>query len=296
MKKILFLFIAASLSTAVSSQSILWKVTGKKIKSPSYLYGTIHIQDSKVFSFDETVTNAFESCDAFAMEILMDEIDADEIKQAMFMKKNTIDEFLTKEQYHVLDSIVKEKTGTGMIMYNKMKPFFLSSQLMQLGLEQDMELALDLYFLNMAREAGKSCYGVEKFSDQISAIDEISLQEQVDMLYEGLTDTSSLNSDAKFDEILDAYITFDLDEIVKMSNDTALPEEFNKAFLIDRNKGMAKDFIKIAKKESLFCAVGAAHLPGEDGVIELLRKKGYTVEPVLFKWQLEMESANKEPK
>jgi uncharacterized protein YbaP (TraB family) len=47
---------------------------------------------------------------------------------------------------------------------------------------------------------------------------------------------------------------------------------------------MAKNFVKIAKKQSVFCAVGAAHLPGETGVIELLRKKGYTVEPVIFNW------------
>ena len=251
------------------------------------MYGTIHIQNKKVFAFDDVVTKAFESCDAFAMEILMDEINPDEIKEAMFMEKNTIDEFLTDEQYHILDSVVKEKTGTGMLMYKKMKPFFLSSQLMQMGMEQDMELALDLYFLDKARKAGKSCYGVEKFMDQINAIDAISLEEQVEMLYTGLTDTSSVNSDQQFDELLQAYLDFDMIKIFEVSNDTALPKEFNKAFLVDRNIGMAKNFIKIAKKESLFCAVGAAHLPGDKGVIELLRKKGYTVEPVIFTWEIE---------
>ncbi len=269
------------------SQSILWKVSGKKIKSPSYFYGTIHIQDKKVFAFDETVTNAFNSCDAFAMEILMDEIDADEIQEAMYMKNHTIDEFLTDEEYTILDSIVKAETGVGMFMYNKMKPFFLSSQLMQLGMKQDMELALDLYLLNMAREGGKSCYGVERFMDQINAIDAITVEDQVDMLYEGLTDTTSVNSDAVFEDILEAYLTFDMETIFELSNDTALPAEFNKAFLVDRNIGMANNFIKIAKKESLFCAVGAAHLVGDEGVLELLRKKGYTVEPVVFTWKNE---------
>lgn len=288
-----FLLIVASLF----SQSILWKVTGKKIKSPCYLYGTIHIQDKKVFAFDQTVTNAFDDCDAFAMEILMDDIDPNEIKTAMFMEKKTIKEFLTDEQYNILDSIVTEKTGTGMFMYNKMKPFFLSSQLMQMDLVQDMEMALDLYFLDKARKAGKSCYGVEKFMDQINAIDAISIQEQVDMLYDGLTDTSSVNSDVQFEELLEAYLNFDMIKIFDVSNDTALPKEFNKAFLVDRNKGMVKNFIKIAKKESLFCAVGAAHLPGEKGVIELLRKKGYTVEPIPFTWKTEVEDkVEEEPK
>lgn len=287
MKNVALSLLFVLISFSVFSQSLLWKVSGKNIKSPSYLYGTIHIQNKKVFAFDDVVTKAFESCDAFAMEILMDEINPDEIKEAMFMEKNTIDEFLTDEQYHILDSVVKEKTGTGMLMYKKMKPFFLSSQLMQMGMEQDMELALDLYFLDKARKAGKSCYGVEKFMDQINAIDAISLEEQVEMLYTGLTDTSSVNSDQQFDELLQAYLDFDMIKIFEVSNDTALPKEFNKAFLVDRNIGMAKNFIKIAKKESLFCAVGAAHLPGDKGVIELLRKKGYTVEPVIFTWEIE---------
>ena len=62
-------------------------------------------------------------------------------------------------------------TGSGIFIYNKMKPFFLSSQLMQMNIEQDMEQALDLYFLKMARDSGKECFGVEKFSDQIRAVD-----------------------------------------------------------------------------------------------------------------------------
>ncbi len=286
--KTVTLFIAfIIISTASFSQSILWKVTGKKIKSPSYLYGTIHIQDKRVFTFDNNVSDAFESCEAFAMEILMDELDPDEIKEAMFMKKHTIDEFLTDEEFDILDSIVKEKTGTGMILYNKMKPFFLSSQIMALEMQKDMETALDLYFLNLARKANKSCYGVEKFSDQIGAIDAISIKEQVDMLYEGLTDTSNINSSTQFDELLEAYLSFNTQKIFEISNDTALPAEFNKAFLIDRNKGMVKNFIKIAKKESLFCAVGAAHLVGEQGLVELLRKKGYILEPIIFKWKNE---------
>lgn len=272
------------------SQSILWEVSGKKIKSPSYIYGTIHIQDKRVFSFDETVINAFNSCDAFAMEILMDELMSDggeEVMNAMLMKDNSLDKLLSKEDYKTLDSVVRALTGSGVLIYNKMKPFFLSSQLMQMNFSQDMDEALDLYFLKKARSEGKNCFGVEKFMDQINAIDAISLEEQAQMLFEGLTDTSQ-NSDAgKLDDMLDAYMSFDLQTLFEMTNDTAMPAEFNKVFLIDRNVGMAKNFIKIAKKQTLFCAVGAAHLPGETGVIELLRKKGYTVEPVIFTWENE---------
>lgn len=284
MKSLLFVLFAIAFTNLAGAQSLLWKISGKKIKSPSYIYGTIHIQDKRVFSFDEKVTNAFESCDAFAMEILMDELDQNEIKDAMLMKDNSLDKLLTSEQYKILDSIVKATTGSGLLLYNKMKPFFLSSQLMQMNMKQDMDLALDLYFLKKARESGKFCFGVEKFSDQINAIDAISVKEQAEMLFEGLTDTTGNNDVEKLDEMLVEYMNFNLEHLFDMTNDTALPAEFNKAFLIDRNVGMVKNFIKISKKHSLFCAVGAAHLPGDTGIIALLRNKGYTVEPVIFKW------------
>jgi uncharacterized protein YbaP (TraB family) len=284
MKQRLSLVFILFLGISVQAQSILWKVSGKKIKSPSYLYGSIHIQDKRVFAFDQIVLDAFMSTEAFAMEILIDEVTPQEIKEAMFMKNNTIEEFLTPEQYKILDSIVKAKTGIGMLMYNKMKPFFLSSQIMQLNLKKEMDDALDLYFLKYARKEGKTVYKVEKFAHQVAAIDKISLKEQVEMLYKGLTDTTISSEEKKFEELLQAYLNFDLNKLFELSNDTSLPKNFNKAFLIDRNKVMAKNFIKIAKKQTLFCVIGAAHLPGENGVINLLRKKGLSVEPVIFNW------------
>jgi uncharacterized protein YbaP (TraB family) len=284
MKQRLSLVFILFLGISVQAQSILWKVSGKKIKSPSYLYGSIHIQDKRVFAFDQIVLDAFMSTEAFAMEILIDEVTPQEIKEAMFMKNNTIEEFLTPEQYKILDSIVKAKTGIGMLMYNKMKPFFLSSQIMQLNLKKEMDDALDLYFLKYARKEGKTVYKVEKFAHQVAAIDKISLKEQVEMLYKGLTDTTISSDEKKFEELLQAYLNFDLNKLFELSNDTSLPKNFNKAFLIDRNKVMAKNFIKIAKKQTLFCVIGAAHLPGENGVINLLRKKGLSVEPVIFNW------------
>ncbi len=285
MKQTLSLLLILFLGFTVQAQSLLWKVSGKNIKSPSYLYGSIHIQDKRVFAFDQTVWDAFLSTEAFAMEILIDEVTPQEIKDAMFMKNNTIEEFLTPEQYKTLDSIVKAKTGIGLLMYNKMKPFFLSSQIMQLNLKKEMDDALDLYFLRNARKEGKAVYGVEKFAHQVAAIDKISLKEQVDMLFKSLTDTTTNSDENKFEELLQAYLNFDLDKLFELSNDTSLPKNFNKAFLIDRNKVMVKNFKKIAKKQTLFCVIGAAHLPGDNGVINLLRKKGLSVEPVIFKWK-----------
>jgi len=283
-KLISLIFCLLCVATSVFAQSILWRVSGKNIQSPSYLYGTIHVQDERVFSFDSTVSNAFKTCDAFAMEVLLDELNMTGLRQSMMMPKGQIlSEMLSKSDFALLDSLCKAKLGVSAIFMNSMKPFFVGSALQQADLPKGAENALDLYLLKRAREEGKTCYGVEQYMDQIKALDAIGMKDQLAMLTEIIRD--STNQSAKeMEEILNAYLNFDLDRMWEMSLDTSLPKKFSKVLIYDRNVTMAKRFVEIAKKQTLFCAVGCAHLAGDKGVIALLRKKGYTVEPVVFRW------------
>ena len=280
-----FLFLFFFVTTSFS-QSLLWKVSGGDLKQPSYLYGSIHIQDARVFAFDSTVVlGTLQSCDAFAMEILMDEIDPMELKKSQFMPKGKLlSKMMKPADFKKLDSVCKAKLGITAYFVNGYKPFFLSSALQQAEMAKDQDDALDIYFLKKARAANKNCYGVEQYQDQIAAIDAISLKEQIKMLVESLETTEQDSAQSEFEELLSAYLTYNFDKMLELSNDPSMPKKFNKVFLIDRNVGMADHFAEIARKESLFCVVGAAHLAGDKGVPALLRKKGYTVEPVLFQF------------
>lgn len=286
-KRIIPVLIALLVSVfATFGQSMLWKVSGKKMKAPSYLYGTIHIQDARVASFDSTVLNALNRCEAFAMEVLLDEINMRGIQKAMMMPEGKyLNTLLSPEDFALLDSICKAKLGISAIFMNGMKPFFVSSTLEQLDLRQDAEDALDLFLLKKAREYGKVCYGLEEYMDQIRAIDAISLKEQADMLSQMLHDTAQVSQD--FEDMLEAYLRFELDSLAAMTQDTALPKKFEKVLVNDRNVTMVKRFLTISGEHTVFCAVGAAHLAGTKGIIALLRKKGYTVEPVPFTWKSE---------
>lgn len=286
-KRIIPVLIALLVSVfATFGQSLLWKVSGKKMKAPSYLYGTIHIQDARVASFDTTVFNALNRCEAFAMEVLLDEINMRGIQKAMMMLEGKyLNTLLSTEDFALLDSICKAKLGISAIFMNGMKPFFVSSTLEQLDLRQDAEDALDLFLLKKAREYGKVCYGLEEYMDQIRAIDAISLKEQADMLSQMLHDTAQVSQD--FEDMLEAYLRFELDSLAAMTQDTALPKKFEKVLVSDRNVTMVKRFLTISGEHTVFCAVGAAHLAGTKGIIALLRKKGYTVEPVPFTWKSE---------
>ena len=284
-KRIIPILMALSVSVfATFGQSLLWKVSGKKMKAPSYLYGTIHIQDARVASFDTTVLNALNRCEAFAVEVLLDEIDMRGVQKAMMMPEGkSLNTLLSQEDFALLDSICKAKLGIGAIFMNGMKPFFVTSTLQQLDLRQDAEDALDLFLLKKARENGKICYGLEEYMDQIKAIDAFSLKDQADMLRQFLHDTAQASQD--FEDMLEAYLRFELDSLAEMTQDTALPKKFEKVLVSKRNVTMVKRFVAISGEHTLFCAVGAAHLAGNKGLITLLRKKGYTVEPVPFTWE-----------
>lgn len=283
MKKFLLILSLLVIAWSGFSQSLLWKISGKDLKSPCYFYGTAHIQDQRVFAFDSTVLNALTSCDAFAMEVLMDQLDVNAVQTSLYMPKGkTLSGMMSKEDFALLDSLCKAKLGASAIFFNTMKPFFLSSALEQMDMAQDMEEALDLFFLRNAREAQKTCYGLEEYMDQINAIDAFSEKDQLEMLLGYIKDTD--HSTDEFDSLLISYLAFDLDGMLSMTSDENYPKKFKKVLVDNRNVTMANEFEKIAKERTVFAAVGAAHLAGKKGVLALLKKKGYTVEPVPFNW------------
>lgn len=284
MKKLFFTFYLTYIVFSGFAQSLLWRVSGPGIQSPSYLYGTIHIQDSRVFAFDSTVWHCFNSCEALAVEVLLDQLDYSVVREQMLLPKDqSIAKMLSKEDYTILDSLCKAKLGVGAIFFSNMKPFFLSSALQQADLPVEEPLALDLFFLRQARNRGMYCHGLEEYMDQIKATDAISIDDQLKILRQTLHETADVA--ASFDSLVLAYLAFDMSMIAEMLNDTTLPDNFNQVLVEKRNKTMYKGFRKLAKKQRVFCAVGAAHLPGDKGLIGLLRKKGYTVEPVKFEWK-----------
>jgi len=258
--------------------SLLWEISGKKLSKPSYIFGTIHIQDRRVFSFRPVVEEKLKLCEAFAMEMLLDEVAQDKLKKAILMVDTTLDQLLSNDDYEKLDSIFIQKTGISIHLFNSTKPFFISSELGDQFITKDMPDHLDIYLLKIARENGKKIIGIETFEEQVETVDKIPLKEQAEMLLKSADDTADL--EIKYNELLKTYLDADLDKMIELSKDTALPLQFSKIFVEERNVRMANRIAKFIRKQSTFCAFGAAHFGGSNGVIALLRKKGYTVNPV----------------
>ena len=285
MKKILFL-ISFTLITCISiaQNSILWEITGKGMTKPSYLFGTIHIQDKRVFSYSDSVELTLKNSDAFAMELILDQINPMEMISGMTLpnKAKTTD-FIDKSDSALLFNTYQRLFGSSFNQINHFKPFFASTIFMMAYIPKEEPEAMDMHLLGIARENNKKVLSIEELKDQLNAIDKITPKEQAKMLMQGIKDSTSWSKD--YDNMREAYIKGDLDKLFILMQDPAMPENFNKAFLVDRNGKMAKNIASFCLSQPTFCAIGAAHLPGKVGVIALLKKEGFILRPIQVKFK-----------
>ncbi len=264
------------------ANTLLWRISGNGLKEPSYLFGTIHLNNKSLFDFGDSVYHAIESSKGFAIEVNPDEL-AGFYVQKVFDEKNKgkkVSLLLDKQRFNrykkqlaakfrkpaeeiTTDDVLKEKNRwVAEYMKNGEMPTFM-----------------DAYLYNIARRQGKWLGGIEDIEDQSSLNDEL-----VDV-----TDIESILADqskgrqgkAMLEKMMRYYSKEDLRMIQKLSV-SGLGNKAD-AVLIRRNIKMASRMDSLSSLRSMFFAVGAAHLPGDSGVIDLLERKGFRMDPVYSK-------------
>ena len=281
---LLVTLILVSFSTVAQEEykSLFWSISGNGLKETSYLYGTFHSKDQRVFNFKEGVKEAFDKADTYAMELNLDSIDRVSMMSAMIMDSNkTLKTLLSKEDYTLVNQFFIDSIGMSLFMFNKMQPLITAQMIMTKNLKSEQENALDFHWFKKAKEQGKELVGLETMNEQIEAIKSISVEQQANDLVKAVVDYGK-EEEISTGQLLEIYANGNLDSLMllmdEFSGDSPSNQEiFNEAFLYSRNKHMANRVEKYLKKGSVFMAVGAAHLPKEKGVIELLRAKGYRV-------------------
>jgi len=278
------LWLTVSFTVSAQYHSLCWRISGKGLKQPSYLFGTMHVSDKRVFNFGERVTKAFDGSKAYAMELDPQKAMSMSVLTSLMMKDgNTIKKLLPDSDYVFADSVIKASTGASLALFDKMEPVIISALLEEgsMGMSasdtSNMSDEMDLYLYNKAKKQKKKLIGVESVDEQIAALHSLSYKEQADMLLETIEDMKKPAGGSDRD-LLKYYISQDLDSLLSMSDEQQMPPKFYKALVTDRNIRMADRIDGFVQKQPTFVAVGALHLPGDGGVIALLRKKGYTVE------------------
>lgn len=281
-----------SVNAQDAKSSLLWQITKEGTQDTSYLFGTIHIIPEADFFIPEGLERTFDKSDEVYFEIDIATQMNMEAQMAMLpkllMKDGvTLADLYSKNEYDEV-SLFFEKKGLPLFLFQAMKPMFVQ-MMVQLDFDAMMQggengmVSYEMYLSDKAKEGAKPTGGLETIDFQISIFDSIPYEAQAKMLLETVrADAELADEEGGMQEIFDLYKKQDIEELQMMMNDSDDPvtKEFGDLFLFQRNRNWIPIIENLIAEKSIFIAVGAAHLPGEAGVISLLQQRGYTVEPL----------------
>jgi uncharacterized protein len=278
--------------TVANKPGIFYAVTGNGLKDTSWLFGTYHLVKSSYLDGLPVVKKAFDKAKGVVVEIIMDESSQQLAQKASLLQNNTLKSLLDKPFADSLDAELKAELGAGIDQLNQLKPIsvMLTLSMVYATKYNDSQIAkytglpLDLNFVAEGKKSGKDIGALE------------TLASQMDLLFNTLTEAAQVSTLKVFlrnkkmaqqegNELLAAWFKQDLDRLYKViersrtlygMGDTDYYYLMNDA----RNINWMKKLPGLLAQQSQFVAVGALHLMGPNGLVEQLRKQGYTVTPI----------------
>jgi len=285
---ILFLLVSFSAVCQVHKKpakypSLFWEITKKGDAKPSYLFGTMHVSSKLVYNLPDSFYLGIKNVQVVALENDMgywqQDMDKYDMDPMSFMpKRNTGADYLTINtlKVHKYEELIKYALASNPSVINNL--LYRTYGGKTSDFEEDT--FLDMFIYQCGRKYGKKTAGLENFDE--------SMQLMIEAVKDASKDKNkkqrsydNYNSEYSFDKLEEAYRTGNLDLLDSINRYNSQSELFDEKFLYRRNEIQANSIDSIIKTgASVFAGVGAAHLPGNRGVIELLRSKGYIVRPV----------------
>ena len=276
-----FLLVAITRADTDMSHGLLWEIS-KPGQQSSWLFGTIHSEDPEILDLAAPVRQAFDASNSVALEILMDTDAMMYSSTAMLMLDGrSLPDVIGMPLYTKVAALIASR-GIPELVLNRMKPWAAAVTLSTPALETGMVLDRMLY--EDAVKQGKAVYGLETMQEQLDLFDSMSDADQIILLQDAIDNLQQL--EAMHAELLTAYKQRDLGRLLAIneasmqSGDQRLADDFQRRLIDDRNQRMAERAQPYLQKGKAFVAVGALHLPGKTGLLELLQQQGYSVRRV----------------
>ena len=287
--------IIAVLTVALASQAqLLWKVSGNDLGRPSYIFGTHHMAPASMIDQIAGINAAIDGCDIVVGEVEKDSLMSQEsqMKMARFMiapTDSTLDKLYTPAEYAEIEKVFNKyfgSMGVKLAQMNSLKPNAISTQLQAMQSIKyfpnfDATNLIDVAIQERANEAGRPSVGLESLQEQIDLLFNSPLTEQAQGLLEACHQDEFFQVQSL--ALAEAYMHQDLDKLLAVMTDATMggdSDEEMESLIYSRNRDWVEKLVKMMPERACLVCVGAGHLPGAQGLLQLLRDKGYTVEPV----------------
>ena len=274
------LLLSSALIMGSAQASLLWKISADDLPQPSYLFGTIHLICEQDYFMDERIEAALAESDALVKEI---DLSSPEVmlrlQQLMVNPEGAyLHEYLDEEQLTEVDEYFTEHFGAGLAQVGVLKPLALSSMVMTAGMPCTEIKAYEMELAELANQYELAILELESVDFQMELFDGIPLADQVEWLW--LSIEQEEEAQQVMQSMVDAYVNEELDLLLEAMQQDPQMMDYIEVILNERNRNWIAPIREMMHEQPVFIAVGAGHLPGEQGVIRLLQEAGYTVEPV----------------
>jgi len=250
------------------------------MSNPSYLFGTMHIICATDYIWTDSMEKSLANADEVCFEMDMDDPSVMMAVATAMISANgkTIKDYLTDEQYKLLTKYVEDNLHMDMSVLNQMKPVALQMLFSEKVINCDNPVSYEERIMGIAKEEKKNIVGLEEAREQIALLEKMPVDSAIQEIIRSIQ--SKTETDTEYEKMVMLYKNQDIQglyRLIKRSKEAGLDMG---DFLDNRNKKWIDRIVDKMDQHSVFFAVGAGHLWGDKGLISLLRKEGYNVEPV----------------
>ena len=263
----------------VLPDSLLWKISGKNLTQPSYLYGTMHMMCAGDFELKHKVITALQKCDVLVMEFDFTDLEEIAVMQQMTQSTDKISKHLNAEEKIEFEAILHTNFNLSLEYADTMAPMVLINMMLLKAIDCDDIKLFETELIAIAQQKDIKLGGIETAKEQMEIAGKVFNSKE---LLRQLKSADELKD--VFKEMVNSYKKEALEDIGNYLNDERfLNQESKETMVMERNTKWIQRMPKMMKNKSVFFAVGAGHLTGSEGVIHLLKEKGYAVNPVFNK-------------
>lgn len=261
------------------TRGLLWQVSGNGLEKPSYLYGTVHIICASDFKISNQLKTSLNNAEKLFLEVDMDDPAMNmKMLQLSLLKDKKLSDFFSEADYNRLNAFFKDSIGMPLALLNTMKPFVLFSMLTLKTVPCQTQESYEMTLVKMAKEQNKEVLGLETIEDQMKVFDDMADSTQAQMLMRYVDEFQKQKDE--FKAMIDLYKAEDLDGLYRQIMASPDMNGAEDILLFNRNNSWIPVIEKAMKEGPTLFAVGAGHLAGNKGIIQLLRDRGYTVASV----------------